>query len=117
VDLLQHFNYSADLPLLWYCFLSVKSHNKGQQRVLGVLLHLHCPPAVDFGFHIAFALPKTKFLILWATANGVQRNSLAKSGILSGISLAYLSTALKNRPDEKHCLSLTPMVSSRLLSM
>jgi len=28
-------------------------------------------------------------------------NSLAKSGIFSGISLTDLSTALKNRPDEK----------------
>jgi len=39
--------------------------------------------------------------ILWAVAHGVLRNSLAKSGIFSDISLAHLSTALKNRPDEK----------------
>jgi len=26
---------------LWYCFLSVKSHNNGQQLGLGVLFHLH----------------------------------------------------------------------------
>jgi len=44
--------------LLWYCFLSEKSH-------------------------IAFAPPKITFLILWTANNGVQRNSLAKSGILS----------------------------------
>jgi len=36
-----------------------------------------------------------------AAAIGVHRNSLAESGIFSGISLAYLSTALKNRSDEK----------------
>jgi len=41
VYLLQHFNLSLDLPLLWYCFLSVKSHNKVQQLGLGVLFHLH----------------------------------------------------------------------------
>jgi len=59
-----------------------------------------------------------------AAANGVHRNSLAKSGIFSGISLAYLSTALTSRPDEKRypriCLSLTPVVfvdvSTRLYS-
>jgi len=44
-------------------------------------------------------MPKFKFHVLWAAANGVHRNSLAKSCIFSGISLAHLSTALKNRPD------------------
>jgi len=83
VDLLQHFNNSSNLPLL-FCFLPVKSHNKGQQLGLGVLFHLHWPPASYFGvflsflifsFNIAFARtpPKIKFLILWAAANGVHR--------------------------------------------
>jgi len=108
VDLLQHFNYSADLPLL-YCFLSVKSHNKGQQLRLGVIFHLHWPPVADFwvflpllifSFHIAFAQtpPKIKFLILWPWLTAFIENSLAKSGIFSGISLAHLSTALKSIP-------------------
>jgi len=84
VDLLQHFNCSANLPPLWNCFLSVKSHNKGHKVGFGVLFHLHWPPASDFGvfrsflifsFHIAFERtpPKIKFLILWAAANGANR--------------------------------------------
>jgi len=84
VDLLQHFNYSANLPLLWNCFLSVKSHYKGHKLGFGILFHLHWSPASDFGvflpflifsFHIAFARTpaKIKFLTLWAAANGVHR--------------------------------------------
>jgi len=44
---------------------------------------------------------KLKIFILCAAANAVHRNSLTKSGIFYGISLAHLSIALKNRPDEK----------------
>jgi len=60
-------------------------------------------PFLIFKLHTGFARtpPKITFLILWAAANCVHRNSLAKSGISSGISLAHLSTALKNRLDEK----------------
>jgi len=60
-------------------------------------------PFLIFSFHIAFSStpPKIEFLILWAAAYGVHRNSLVKSGIFSDISLAHLSTVLKNRPDEK----------------
>jgi len=60
-------------------------------------------PFLIFSFCTAFARtpPKVKFLILWAATNGVFRNSLANSGIFSGISLAHLSTTLKNTPDEK----------------
>jgi len=60
-----------------------------------------CPSCLDY-------LPSTvrtplniKCPILWAAANGVHRNSLAKYGIFCGISLPHLNTALKNRPDEK----------------
>jgi len=71
VDLLQHFNYSANLPLLWNSFLSVKSRNKGHKLGFGVLFHLLWPSGFDFGvflpflifsFHIAFARtpPKIK---------------------------------------------------------
>jgi len=49
----------------------------------------------------ALAPPRIKFLILWAAANGVHRNSLAKSVIFSDIFFACLSTALKNWSDEK----------------
>jgi len=68
------------------------------------------PPAVIFWgflyFTFLFSLRfertpiKIKSLIFWAAANDVSWNSLAKSGIVSVISLAHLSTALKNRPDE-----------------
>jgi len=110
----------------------VKPHNNGQQHGLGALFHLHRPPLGVFRVFLPFLIlkfhtgfprtpPKIKFLILCAAANGAYRNSLAKSGIFSGISLAHLSTALKNRPDEKRYprirLSLTPMVSSRFSSM
>jgi len=57
-------------------------------------------PFLIFKFITAFARTPSK-IILWAAANGVNRNLLAKSGIFFGISLARLSTALKNRPDEK----------------
>jgi len=69
---------------MWYRFLSVKSHNNGQQLGLGVLFHLNWPhlaiygvflPFFNFKFHTASARrpPKIKFLILWAAANGVHR--------------------------------------------
>jgi len=77
--------------------LSVKSHNNGQQLGLGVLFHLAVfLPFFIFKFPTAFARipPKMKFLILWAAANGVHRKF--NSGIFSGISLAHMSTALKN---------------------
>jgi len=97
---------------LWYCFLSVKSHNNGQQLWLGVLFHLHWPPLAVFGvfFHFSFlnSLPllheyrqRWNFLFFGPRLTAFIENSLAKSGIFSGISLAHLSTALKNRPDEK----------------
>jgi len=74
-------------------------------------------------FYTAFARTplKIKFVNLWAAADGVHRDSLAKSGIFAGISLAHMTTALRNRLDEKRwpriCLSLTPMVSSRFWLM
>jgi len=84
----------------------------GQHLGFGVPFHLPLPPYAIFGvffpflifkFHTVFARtpPKITFLILWAAANGVHRNSVAKSGIFSGFSLAHLSTALKNRPTKK----------------
>jgi len=99
----------------------VKSLIIGQQLGSGVPFHLHYTPADVFAvffpllilsFHTVFARtpPKNRFFNLWAAANGVRQNSLAKSGIFSGISLARLSTALKNGPDERRlpriCLSL-----------
>jgi len=43
---------------------------------------------------------KLNFLFFGPRLTAFIENSLAKSGILSGISLAHLSTTLKNRPDE-----------------
>jgi len=97
---------------LWYCFLSVKSHHNGQQLGLGVLFHLPWPPLAVFGVFLPFLIfkfptasarrpPKIKFLILWAAANGVHRKFTGDIWYFSGISLAHLSTALKNRADEK----------------
>jgi len=62
-----------------------------------------CSSFLIFKFHTASARtpPKIKFLILWVVAKGVHRNSRAKSDIFSGISLAYMSTALKKQHDEK----------------
>jgi len=86
----------------WHCFLSVKSLNNKQQLGLGVSFHLHWPPLGVFGislpilifkFHTASARtpPKIKFLNLWVAAKGVHRNSLAKSAIFFGISLAHMT--------------------------
>jgi len=77
VDLLQRFNSCC-------CFLSVQSHNNGQQLELGVLFHLHWPPIGAFGVFLPFlifkfptasarTLPKIKFPILWAANIGVHR--------------------------------------------
>jgi len=44
---------------------------------------------------------RLNFLFFGPRLTAFIENSLAKSGIFSGISLAYLSRALKNRPDEK----------------
>jgi len=117
VDLLQHFNYSANL--LCCGIASCRCHlHWPPSGVFGVFL-----PFIIFKFHAACARtrPKFKFLFLWGTANDAYRSSLAKSVISSGISLAHLSIALRNRPDEKRLaptrFSLTPMVSSRFLSI
>jgi len=44
---------------------------------------------------------RLNFLFFEPRLTAFIENSLEKSGIFSGISLAHLSTALKNRPDEK----------------
>jgi len=128
VDLLQYFNYSGNLPLLLNCLLSVKSHNKGHKLGFGVLFHLHWPPATDFGvflpflifsFHIAFAQrpPKIKFLILWAAANGVHRKLTREIWYFFRYFLSSSEYRAEKQTRRKalaaHCLSLTPMVSSR----
>jgi len=67
------------------------------------------PPAVIFWgflyFTFLFSLRfertpiKIKSLIFWAAANDVSRNSLAKSGIVSVISLASSEYRAENRPE------------------
>jgi len=80
-----------------FCFISHRSSDQllsdgrwwmRPAGVYGVFL-----PFLFFSFYNAFARtpPKIKFFILWAAANGVHRDSLAKSGIFSVISLAHLS--------------------------
>jgi len=63
-----------------------------------------------FFFHFSFLnsppllheyRPRLNFFIFGPRLTAFIENSLSKSGIFSGISLAHLSTALKNRPDEK----------------
>jgi len=44
----------CEFALLWYCLLSVKSHNNGTQLVLGVLFHLHWHPTCVFGVFLPF---------------------------------------------------------------
>jgi len=44
---------------------------------------------------------RLSFLFFGQRLTAFNESSLARSGIFSGISLAHLSTALKNRPGEK----------------
>jgi len=76
VDLLQHFNYSADWPCRgiascrWNPSIMGNSLDKASFFICTDLLQA-----------FEWTPPKIKFLILWAAVNGVHRNSLVKSGI------------------------------------
>jgi len=66
---------------LWFCFLSVKTHNNGQQLGLGFFFSSALTSLTVFLAFLIFKFPtasartppKIKFLIPWTAANGVHR--------------------------------------------
>jgi len=111
VDLLQRFNYSADLPRcgIASCRSSPTTMGNSLDKASFFICTDLLYPFLVFFFHFSFLnspplmhehRQRLNCLFFGPRLTEFIENSLAKSGIFSGISLAYLSTPLKNRPDE-----------------